>query len=513
MPETWTGSIALDKDVRIDGKSSRASRLRCPLKCLPDIHLHSSKIASKSLIEPNARLRFLALVDLTRIPLYIAAGPSLNVQTDNETAVEWLTSHLLSEHVEQDSDGMASNAWGFGLTKQSACGILLKVETDKRRGAPTMRATEIVLYTSTDSSRVELPTPPASSSPALPDHTHPHSHALHQDIIKVYALPLCSGLVRRAQQASGLCSPPPEHEGQAFYLPDATAKNESSKRQKMLSLFEDATKQRKRLKGRGGESVAQAMASIDGPTSQHGLLSQIAGGPQVQGEENGLSKRERLSRVSSTHSLQLDSVRPVSRSGALVQGKRSSLHRVESALSLRNGSVIPDVDNVFNETNKAAMAKIIMAGMRLHGMQQQKKPSKEASKPIKEGSNPSLARNASSLAGPGNFEDAEDEYKLVYHQVFKAAMFAFRAHSHVKAIDHEVMRDVVDRLLDLFCTDPLSATLGNAGFAQGFVNPQGFSSAFDLPSSSAPPGTTNAVWSTPKTKKRNTYDFPCTEPG
>jgi hypothetical protein len=71
--------------------------------------------------------------------------------------------------------------------------------------------------------------------------------------------------------------------------------------------------------------------------------------------------------------------------------------------------------------NKDALSKVVMAAMRLHGLQQRKK---------------SRLRRASTALDAGEFqqsnaeEDAEEvardeEYKLVYHQTYKGAAFAF----------------------------------------------------------------------------------------
>ena len=96
-----------------------------------------------------------------------------------------------------------------------------------------------------------------------------------------------------------------------------------------------------------------------------------------------------------------------------------------------------------------------MAGMRLYGLSQSRSRKGRASS------------GAASLAIEASFDDQDDtrrrdeEYKLVYHQVFKGVCFAFRLymssatlHSHT-----ETLRDTVDQLLALFCHDPLQAGL------------------------------------------------------
>ena len=97
-----------------------------------------------------------------------------------------------------------------------------------------------------------------------------------------------------------------------------------------------------------------------------------------------------------------------------------------------------------------------MAGMRLYGLSQSKSRK---------------LRPSSGTASPAldvTFDDAHDEarrkdeeYKLVYHQVLKGVCFAFRRHVRFAALQlhAESLRDTIDRLLALFCNDPLQAGL------------------------------------------------------
>ncbi|KAL9128569.1 MAG: hypothetical protein Q9217_002768 [Psora testacea] len=474
----------------------------------PDIHLCTTSPSSKAPIARDARLHFLSIIDLARIPLYIATGPSLGVESDNVAAVDWFSDVLLSGNEDERSNGVVTESWWLGPTRQSECGILLKVEDGRRRGDDASKATEIVLYAAVETSESMSPTPAASSSPAFDPGASQPIHSA-ENKIRLYALPLSSGFIQQAQQVSGLYSPPPELEGQAYFIPESIAKEDlGAKRQKITSLLNDATRQRKQLKGRGGESVAQAMASIDRAASQHLKPAPTHGAPLDQKPDATLSRSKSFSRASSMSSLALDCDRPASRSVALAQGKRSSLHRVERVFSQHEGFKASESDDVFAERNKAALAKVVMSGMRLHGLQQKKKSGKDTS-------SSGLCRSASLLGGNDTtHQDSEDEYKLVYHQTYKAALFAIRAHCNIRLVSQETMRDIVDQLLDLFCTDPASSILQHDDFPQGFVSQQqDCGGAFDLPSSSAPQDATNGCWSTPATKKRKSQNPPPTEPG
>ncbi|KAI7092136.1 hypothetical protein KC356_g239 [Hortaea werneckii] len=59
----------------------------------------------------------------------------------------------------------------------------------------------------------------------------------------------------------------------------------------------------------------------------------------------------------------------------------------------------------------------------------------------------------------------DEEFKLVYHQVYKGTQFAFRQHIEQSTLQPhaDALREVVDRLLILFCTNPLEN--GRTGLA------------------------------------------------
>jgi hypothetical protein len=103
----------------------------------------------------------------------------------------------------------------------------------------------------------------------------------------------------------------------------------------------------------------------------------------------------------------------------------------------------PLVEMSFIETqNRDALSKMVMAGLRLYGLQ-----SKRPTKKCEPGVGPVQAN-------PLNDEPV-DEYKLVYHQTFKGACFALRRQLQYTVLRQQDMRDSVDKLLALYCADPL----------------------------------------------------------
>ena len=365
--------------------------------------------------------------------------------------------------------------------------------------------TELLLYAAVKRNATELPTPLVTSSPAPPDEFYGTS--LHEDQldVKIYALPLCSTILDYVDKAAGLAAPIQEDLPtlrEAIFLPEnpdlsQLRQEPHQKRSSLSSLFEDAKQKRRKLKGRGGESISKAMAEIDRPTTRHGLPSSLdqeesETPPMLQARK---AVKQSLSRSSSMMSVANPELpRPASRSGALAKGKRSSLHRVESAISPRNSPMLSDVEGDYAQRNKAALTKVVMAGMRLHGLQQKKRPGKSSAMEDRP--------NTATSTGDTTPFDAEDEFKLVYHQTFKAAMFAFRRHFNVQAISQGIMRDIVDRILSLFCSDPLvGSEIEEGGLTAFGMSSQKSAGAFDEPSAgqSSMPG---SVWSPHTVKKK-----------
>ena len=379
--------------------------------------------------------------------------------------------------------------WWQRQLQQFEYGILLKVD----HGAidSSTAATEILVYAAIDHDSNAwdgMITPPKSSSPEIGGSTVRETHPSPNSVcLKLYALPLDS---RRLESLSAIkveqrVGSAALSDGEARFLPLTGSKNPepqqaSHKRRKLSNVFDEANYQRRKIKGRGGESVSRAMAeaglqqpgkSLDNSTSQPEkpiFAQQYINDPPMD------IPRKSLSRVSSTGSLpSLDPSRPRSRRETFVAGKRSSLNRVESIISAPDSIVSADSDNGLEQQNKSTLARIVMAGMRMYGLQQHKKPCQSQPKTphqppppppllsktststssVMENNNPQTGTFRRSPAAEDQDPDP-DEYKAIYHQTFKAASFTFRTQFAVRLIAQESMREVVDRLLSLFCTDP-----------------------------------------------------------
>ena len=400
----------------------------------------------------------------------------------------------------ENIDIASREPWWSHHGGQSENGILVRVETENEEREMRNIVTEVLLYAAVAKTSPALPTPPASSSPAPPDEDP--EDALNQGgkTAKVFALPICSNVIGSAKNSMEVCPPTPtefQNTGQACFLPHKydlarVTQPAPQKRQSISTLFEDAKKKRRKFKGRGGEDFSQAMASMERLPSQHGLPEkhEEPQSPQTDLRRQSLSQASNMTSVAGP-----EYPGPVSRSGPLANSKRSSLHRMESAISPRDSLTPFDADGSLAQQNKAALIKVVMAGMRLHGLQQKKRPSSKSQLPGQE----TLLTETN-----GVLYEAENEYKLVYHQTFKAAVFTFRKYLNALLISQETMRDVVDRLLTMFCTDPMAVDrVPDDSKFQGFGTDNGQlpSSPFDKPSGQARFSNAANGWNNPTARK------------
>ena len=419
-------------------------------------------------------LHYLSLVEVAAIPLHLAIGPSLDVWSDNLLTRQWFSECLLETGEAEGDTPQVMPPWWLRPIQQSDHGILLGVEYGAGENQSSSAIiTEILIYAAL-SRRTKynepLPTPPGSS-PRADEGNCVQTSSKSAREIRLYALPLSSRNTPQAQHFAGLQPPSLSKfltSGEARFYPSVTedilaTPTSPRKRQKVSTMFEDARHQRKRLLRHGGETISRAMAGIDNvalyrePSLQFLSASEKERLSTNRAEEPTQSEASvgALSRASSTTSLHgTESSRPPSRIDALMKSKRTSLHRVESiAVTSRNSPALES--NTTEVQNKSALSRVVMTGMRIHGLQQRKKTSKDRQ---------DVDANSDRLGEPSCAPEDEDEYKLIYHQTFKAASFTFRSRVTVEIINQQAMRDVVDRLLVMFCNDPLASGPTNEGF-------------------------------------------------
>ena len=452
--EAWTGNIVFGDSSRVIEGETAGPPSGEGAKYTADVHILNRGDNRQSCLASDSNLQFLSLVDVASIPLYLAVGPSLDVCIHNEATQQWIIDSFISTSGSEVDPEYPGEPWWVRESGQLERGILLKVEDgDADRAKRKQNVTELLLYAtvslkSLNDTNLRIPPP---SSPSRGSGTTSTKNVDYKSAVwDLYALPLSSHLLHRtASIRSSLIDDSDEARFLAPFAVEPPDEQISPKRKTITSLFEDATQQRKRLKKRGGEGVSKAMSAYDAypPTCQNTDQFQITS--LVQGiSESKLTARATLSRASSAvSSPSLEPSRPPSRRETT---KRSSLHRVESISSPRESSCVSDSSSSIEQQNRSALTRIVMAGMRVYGLQQRKRSSKP------HGSNEVPLSDLETHL-PNVLTEDDSEYKLVYHQTFKAACFTFRTHIATALIPQEALREIVDRLLAIFCTDPRPA--------------------------------------------------------
>ncbi|KAI8943777.1 hypothetical protein NX059_001752 [Plenodomus lindquistii] len=453
-----------------------------------DVGLSTLNVASTPAISVSRRLRFLSTVDTARIPLYLAAGPSLDVWTSSEATETWFESILLSKPASaaDDSDpGGGGGDWWDLARSQAPVGILVQVDHEGQ-DVPRSRVTEILFYG----------TIAAAGPGGLPaSRTLTESLVDQLPELQVHALPLSSDLLRdqdveMSDNAEAQFLPPTHGQPSAPVSP-----------KRKRDLFEEATIANRKVRGKGGQGVA-AMAARGNESQQmfnpRRSLSMDMKATSIS-DTRSVSAHGPPSRPTSRHlsrSSSLSSDRPTSRKDPLdAHSKRSTLSQVATI-------PIQPEEPTTESRNKEALSKVVMAAMRMHGLQQKKSRSRRSS--LAPGLQDSEQMTKEALA-----EEVakDDEYKLIYHQAYKGAALALRKHMAEKPLHAQPdrLRDVVEKLLTIFLTDPLSEPLPSATPIDHVATPgsknrlgvpgstHGHASPFDLPSIGRRPGMMRSV--------------------
>ncbi|KAI9785280.1 MAG: hypothetical protein M1816_000466 [Peltula sp. TS41687] len=464
--DVWTGPISFP-----DGTEP-----------LYDIHISTPDAhAAATPFPSNAQLSFLTLVDSSRIPLYLAAGPSFDVWSGEEDTQAWLNEFFLQEP-KQREDGTTLLPWWEASRAQADEGILLRVveggpQRDEgvvlRRNGPR-RVTELFVYgtMARDMNGREkgLPTPPGSSSPRHGSGEERQGEQEGQGSaeratgrLTVHALPLSSELLYNHSQNPGTFELGRTSEGQFLPNPYPSPEEEQRaaaalKRRRAESLLDDVAERRKKRVKRSRGLQTSTIDQQGLGRENHGATGQAAG--QSVSVDDQPAKHPSNHDQQATHpshqASREPSHGPISRRENTQQPSRT-----QPSTSLKPDHSIADDCHIptatspaclpsHEPTNKEALTKLVMAGMRLYGLQPSKRPWWARGTATSQ-----LDTACDSQQQQQHVESNTEEYKLIYHQTFKGACFAFRRHIHHTLIKQEDMRDVVDRLLSLFCTDPL----------------------------------------------------------
>jgi hypothetical protein len=316
------------------------------------------------------------------------------------------------------TDGNGTHEWWTLARAQSPIGILVEVQGQTEVLKP--RITQVLFYgTIAAAPAVQgLPTPPSSQYV-------PNARPGSLPELRVHALPLSSDLLYQSA-ASAVVSPSPTTESTEFeaqYLPpvhEPSAAPKSPKRKR--DLFEEATLARRKAKGRGGVGVAAAAAAVahhgesQHPYASRKSISADAKAPPLPDSRpssaHGALPRPASRPLSRSPSISSDT-RPLSRRDtAETNGRRSLLSRVDTISS-------PQPEEPTTESrNKEALTKVVLAAMRMHGLQQRRK-GKQRGAPGLDDSQPATGQ-ATAEADAAK----DEEYKQIYHQTYRGAALA-----------------------------------------------------------------------------------------
>ena len=383
-------------------------------------------------------LQFLAFVDSSRIPLYLAAGPHLSVDTDSETTSEWFNGVFLRESLEikADENGDGNNLddgpWHGTDQIQCAIGVLAKVTplVPIAEPADEPRVTEILLYASRVglNAKGNLPSPPRSS-PSLDVEIdavrkEPTETSLYGEVA-VYALPLSSDLIYTPSIHTHLPSLDPT---EAKFLPLHTTPASvdcSKKRDRLSNLFDEASDRRKKARRRGGATSQSVVSPI--VFQQRALDSH-----SIKREEdpNEIPSQSNQLVVTPLGSRQPTPNQLAPRRKSAVAAQKPVSNKRPPELKWSPLSQITSVDGYQESSlgarNKQAISRIVLAGMRIHGLQQRKSMARARSRSVGDTGAPRPDTPSELLPGTMLVEDEDRdvEYKGVYHQTYKGALFA-----------------------------------------------------------------------------------------
>lgn len=306
-----------------------------------------------------------------------------------------------------------------------------------KSSATQPRATEILFYASRNRLHVQAPPTPPHSSPLPVSHDESDEFRL-----EVRALLLSSDLPEQCRPGEDTPPCSPQREScEAVFVPNLVESlgeviNEPPvrKRKTANEAFDEANERRRKARRKGGEGVAAAAASKADKQM-----------PSLQHRRSGSASQGVLFQT-----------RALSRSPSVVSSRPTTANRPSGLLKVEDSASLPDESSI-ERKNKDIISRVVMTGMRLHGLTQSKRRN---------------ANDIETAASPGVSQDtqatdahrqSDDEYKIIYHQVFKGTCVAFRASIRQESLQpfSIQVRDVVDQLLVILCTNPLESGLGS----------------------------------------------------
>ena len=379
-------------------------------------------------------------------------GPNLGVWTTSNDTTTWFETFFYlfgtPESPERQSPISEEKLQKHlpDSNEQLCTGILTRVEFGENIKPPFPQTTEIVFYLSQPIANAErFPEP-------LPEPAHPFRARFGEYC--VHALPLSSELLKAinyqaldpplsTKDATGSSNRSNDEAQGQFLVPIFEAPKESLehalKRKRAISLFEEATERRRKANRYGGESIAFFASKY----SQQDSIPQS--GPSIESQSQ---KQNETTLLGSSNGVGRPSIGHLRSQSTGTSSVHRPSSRKESRLPvITDGAVV----SLLEERNKETISRVVMAGMRLFGLSPRSRKLESRRQSVVPESQSEQEKEGTSVPPEA------DTYKLVYHQTFKGAVFAFRKHMHHELLHlkTERVREVVDQLLTIFCCDPL----------------------------------------------------------
>ena len=394
----------------------------------------------------KATLSFLSVVDTSQIPLHIQIGPTCEVSTTRPETERWFEQILLGGQAKEDDK--PEGQWWYSGRFETTLGIIAALNNDSITSVHNgLRVTEILFFASRSPNAHDCPpTPPRSSQEQQID-------TFEELTLQLNAVLLCSD--RLYSTSFDELTPPPSPTSEqpdrlAYFLPGCHPSEDVQRptlsRKRVADTFEADSQRRKRSKKSTNDLIVTS--TTNEPLGRTRQPSATVIQTRALSRSPSVTSSISISRRSSHH------VDSASHSVPVPPSKRSAsgLSHVQNTTGVEPNDCSKDDldphDGDVETKNKAILSRLVMAGMRLHGLSQSKsRPSRKSS-------------TAPSTAEQSHFDEErvnDEEYKLIYHTAFKGACFAFR--NHISTVNlrpyTEVLRETVDRLLILYCSDPL----------------------------------------------------------
>ena len=378
----------------------------------------------------------------------------MRVWTESISTQEWFTSALWKslEDDEELGDGLKSGnpetarEWWENTFAQSSTGVLVKVlqeDVGSKIDNAGPNVTEILFYGARvpehERRRSKLPSPPLSSPSRQllqqdADQSSVDDHeTCSADFIQLFALPLSSDLLHQAIEPT---TPPisPQtlpsdkftQETTGTFLPQnfsqvKTDTAKEKKRQRVTDLFTKASQ--RRLKAPRIES--SELTSLN----RHEAIHRRGGKSKSFSERSLFSegKQQNLSDQSSQSRRDLNNCSPLflpDVSGRIyndTSSKRSSLSRAVSMSNVAS-PVLTELEGLIAR-NKDVISRVVMAGLRLNGLQPRKNRSRSQRQSAVD--SPSLVQKEDSVKEEKVDDISDESFKTMYHMVFRATIHTF----------------------------------------------------------------------------------------